>query len=295
MLENLEAEKTPEEFIDWMAIERVDGKTFDIGLYRHWVDPMIPFAQTIKPHAHGIVVTSATLRDSDGDTGWAAADARTGAPYMSNDIIRGAYESPFAYGDQTRVFVIDDVRKDSLDQVASAYKGLFEAAKGSALGLFTAISRLKAVHRHIAEDLEKSGIPLLAQHVDEMDIGSLIDIFRDDIPSCLLGTDAVRDGVDVPGESLRLIVFDRVPWPRPDIMHKARREHFGKKRYDDMITRLKLKQAYGRLIRRADDKGVFVILDSMLPSRLHNAFPKDVAIERLGLSQAIEKTRNFLI
>lgn len=37
-------------------------------------------------------------------------------------------------------------------------------------------------------------------------------MFRDDVHSCLLGTDAIRDGVDVPGEALRLIVFDRVPW-----------------------------------------------------------------------------------
>ena len=54
----------------------------------------------------------------------------------------------------------------------------------------------------------------------------------------VLGTDAVRDGVDVPGRSLRLIVFDRVPWPRPDILHRARRAAFGGRRYDDMLTRL---------------------------------------------------------
>lgn len=41
-----------------------------------------------------------------------------------------------------------------------------------------------------------------------------------------LGADAVRDGVDAPGDSLRLIVFDRVPWPRPDILHKARKSAF---------------------------------------------------------------------
>jgi len=52
------------------------------------------------------------------------------------------------------------------------------------------------------------------------------NIFRGEEQACLLGTDAVRDGVDVPGRSLRLIVFDRVPWPRPDILHRARREAF---------------------------------------------------------------------
>ncbi|MBT6985525.1 MAG: ATP-dependent DNA helicase, partial [Rhodospirillaceae bacterium] len=139
----------------------------------------------------------------------------------------------------------------------------------------------------------ESGIPLLAQHVDAMDTGTLVDIFRAEENTCLLGTDAVRDGVDVPGRSLRLIVFDRVPWPRPDILHRARKQNFGKG-YDDMIARLRLKQAYGRLLRRAEDKGVFVMLDGMLPTRLTTAFPDGVEIQRLGLAEAIEQTREFL-
>ena len=125
-------------------------------------------------------------------------------------------------------------------------------------------------------------------------MSTLIDIFRDVENSCLLGTDAVRDGVDVPGPSLRLCVFDKVPWPRPTILHKARREKFGKQTYDDLITRLRLKQAYGRLIRRQTDKGVFVMLDGATPTRLLSAFPEDVIIERLGLADAIRKTKDFL-
>jgi ATP-dependent DNA helicase DinG len=48
------------------------------------------------------------------------------------------------------------------------------------------------------------------------------------------------------------------------------------------------------LVRRADDKGVFVMLDSALPSRLHGAFPADAPIERVGLAQAIANVREFL-
>jgi len=134
----------------------------------------------------------------------------------------------------------------------------------------------------------------MAQHVDGMDTSTLVDIFRAEEDACLLGTDAIRDGVDVPGRSLRLIVFDRVPWPRPDILHKARRAAFGGARYDDMLTRLRLKQAFGRLVRRADDSGVFVLLDPQMPSRLTGAFPEGVAIERVGLKEAVERTAAFL-
>jgi ATP-dependent DNA helicase DinG len=61
-----------------------------------------------------------------------------------------------------------------------------------------------------------------------------------------------------------------------------------------MLTRLKLKQAYGRLIRRADDRGVFVMLDSRLPTRLCGAFPPGVPVERVGLADAVAATRAFL-
>jgi len=85
-----------------------------------------------------------------------------------------------------------------------------------------------------------------------------------------------------------------VPWPRPTILHRARREAFTETRYDDMIARLRLKQAFGRLIRRADDQGVFVMLDSRLPTRLLGAFPPGVKVERIGLAAAIAATRDFL-
>ena len=111
--------------------------------------------------------------------------------------------------------------------------------------------------------------------------------------------DAVRDGVDVPGRSLRLIVFDRVPWPRPDILHRARKAHWkaagaGANGYDDMLARLRLKQAYGRLIRRADDRGVFVMLDAAAPTRLFAALPDGVALQRVTLVEAIEQTAAFV-
>jgi ATP-dependent DNA helicase DinG len=296
MLEQLDKGEIIPEFVDWMEIERSDGRAVDVGLYRHHIDPMQPFAHSIRPHLHGMAVTSATLRDSDheGEAPCETARQRTGAKYLTNNDINLHYDSPFDYANRTKVFIINDVSKNDSAQLAGAYRALFRASGGSALGLFTAISRLRAVHGHIANDLESSGIPLYAQHVNDIDTGTLVDMFRDDVKSCLLGTDAIRDGVDVPGKSLQLIAFDRVPWPRPTILHKARRDAFGGRQYDEMLTRLKLKQAFGRLIRRADDKGVFVMLDGMLPSRLHNAFPKDVEIVKCSLSEAVSSIETFL-
>jgi ATP-dependent DNA helicase DinG len=264
-------------------------------MHRHWIDPTVPFAGTVAAPAHGVLVTSATLRDGTGDTetDWRSAEARTGARHLPSSV-RAAVPSPFAYEEQTRVFVVTDVRKDDLAQVAAAYRALFLAAGGGALGLFTAISRLRGVYDRIAAPLDEAGLQLYAQHVDRLNLPTLVDIFRAEQDSCLLGTDAVRDGVDVPGDSLRLIVFDRVPWPRPTILHRARRQAFGARAYDDMLTRLRIKQAYGRLVRRADDRGVFVLLDPMMPSRLGGAFPEGVEIVRQGLAETVAACRSFL-
>ena len=287
---------TPPEFVDWLGIERVDGRDRDLGLHRHWVDPTLPFHEAVTEPAQGVLVTSATLRDASGDedADWAAAEARTGARHARAAAARTAVPSPFDYPAQTRVLVVTDVNRNRPDDVAAAYRALFMAAGGGALGLFTAINRLRAVYQRLAAPLDQAGIELLAQHVDPMDTGTLIDIFRASEDACLLGTDAVRDGVDVPGRSLRLIVFDRVPWPRPDILHKARRQAFGGRAYEEMLTRLKLKQAYGRLVRRAGDRGVFVMLDRALPSRLSGAFPEWVEVMRMGLLDAVAETKEFL-
>ena len=258
---------------------------------------MQPFAAVMENHAHGIAITSATLRDkgvhADEDE-WASARIRTGARHFTAAPDLFAAASPYDYAAQTKIFIVTDVNKDDLDQVAAAYRVLFEAAGGGALGLFTAIQRLRAVQDRILVPLEDAGLTLYAQHVDAMDTGTLVDIFRDDTHACMLGTDAVRDGIDVPGESLRLLVYDRVPWPRPTILHKARREAFGGKAFDDLTTRLKLRQAYGRLIRRSSDRGVFVMLDRSLPSRLCSAFPEGVIVQRIGLAETAKTIHDFL-
>ncbi len=286
---------TPEQFVDWFTIERFGGRDRDIGMHRHWIDPSQPFAEAVLRPSHGVVITSATLRDNppDAPDDWRSAEVRTGAMHLALPAERVSLPSPFDYPDATRILVVRDVNRNRPNDVAAAYRELFLAAGGGGLGLFTAIQRLRAIHERIAKPLDEAGIPLLAQHVDAMDTGTLVDIFRAEENTCLLGTDAVRDGVDVPGRSLRLIVFDRVPWPRPDILHRARKKTFGKG-YDDLIARLRLKQAYGRLIRQNQDKGIFVMLDGMLPTRLTTAFPPGVEIQRLGLAEAIQETRNFL-
>ncbi|HXG81363.1 MAG TPA: helicase C-terminal domain-containing protein, partial [Sphingomicrobium sp.] len=238
--------------------------------------------------SHGVLVTSATLRGAEG---WPSAEARTGALHLPGPTGHFEAASPFDYASQAEVLIVTDVKQGDIAALAGAYARLIEAAEGGTLGLFTAIQRLRAVHARIADRLARAGLPLLAQHVDPIDTGTLVDIFRDDPRASLIGTDALRDGVDVPGESLRLVVMERVPWPRPTVLHAARRLAGGGSAYDDRVVRARLAQAFGRLIRRQGDRGLFVILSSALPSRLLTAFPPEVSVSRVPLDIALERVQ----
>jgi ATP-dependent DNA helicase DinG len=282
------------DFVDWFDATFMFGRIVDAACRRHWVDPTQPLTAAVIAPAHGVLVTSATLADPTLADPFALAEMRTGSARLPERPKTLRLASPFDYGANARAIVVTDVGRDDARQVGAAMRELFLAAGGGGLGLFTAIRRLRAVHELIAAPLAERGLALYAQHVDPLEIGALVDIFRAEADSCLLGTDAVRDGVDVPGRALRLLIFDRVPWPRPDLLHKARRGRFGGKTYDDSVARGRIAQAFGRLIRREDDRGVFVMLDAAAPTRLFSSLPGGLTVERMGLVEAIEATAAHL-
>jgi len=296
LMAEAEEDVRDDRFVEWFSMQYAHGQEFDVGLHSHWIDPTVPLAECVLGVADTVVVTSATLRDrrTDMPDDWRSAEMRTGAMHLPWPVRRVSFRSPFDYARNARILLVNDVGREDMDQLAAAFRELFLAAGGGALGLFTAISRLRAVHGRIIGPLAQAGIPLYAQHVDPMDTGTLVDLFRQQEDSCLLGTDAVRDGVDVPGPPLRLMVMDRVPWPRPTILERARKKAFGGQAWTDMMVRLKLRQAFGRLIRTQSDRGVFVMLDSRLASRFLTAFPENAPVLRLGLAEAIRETARFL-
>ena len=286
------------DFVDWLAVDRNDAREFDVGLHRRFLDPMQPFARVVLEPSHGVMLTSATLCDRSAEgPDWESAIARSGARHIEVAPQLASAESPFDYATRAEVLIVTDIKKGDLAGLAGAYARIIEECGGGVLGLFTAIRRLRAVHGRIADRLARAGLPLYAQHVDPIDTGTLVDIFRDDPHASLLGTDALRDGVDVPGQSLRCVILEQVPWPKPSILHRARRaaalrqaqDGRSGSAHDDRIIRARLSQAFGRLIRSRDDSGHFVVLSAAFPSRLLSAFPPGTPVTRLPLEQALQR------
>ena len=169
LLARIGGEADPE-FVDWLAVERIDGRELDVAIHRRWLDPTKPLAATVLAPADGVLVTSATLR---GGEEWAAAEARTGAAHLALPARAVRGRKPVRLCGCSEVLIVTDVKQGDIASLAGAYARLIEAANGGTLGLFTAIQRLKAVHARIADRLARAGLPLLAQHVDPIDAGTL--------------------------------------------------------------------------------------------------------------------------
>ena len=285
------------ETVEWLAIERFDGAETDIAVNRNWIDPGIPFAAAVAKPAHGLLVTSATLTDGEAepDLAWRAAEAATGLRHLPESPASARIPSPFDYAAQTRVLIVTDIPRDDIGQVAAAFAALMRASQGGALGLFTAIARLRAVHERIAPVLEADGLLAAgaACRCDvDRDAGRYLPRRGGFLPA------RHRRGARRGGRAGPLAAADRV---RPGAMaaprHPAPRAQAGVRRrairrpHHAAAAAAGLWQAGapGRRSRRLRRCST-----AHLPSRLLAAFPPGVPIRRLGLAEAVDETARFL-
>ena len=167
------------DFVDWLAVERVEGREYDVGLHRHWLDPTRPLAEAVLKPAHGVLVTSATLRGGGED--WANAEARTGAAHLGRAVRRFEADKPVRLCRQQRGA---DRHRRQEGRHRRARRRLCAADRGGARAARSACSpRSSGCARSTPASPTGSpapGLPLYAQHVDPIDTGTLVDIFRDD-------------------------------------------------------------------------------------------------------------------
>ena len=143
------------------------------------------------------------------------------------------------------------------------------AADGGAMALMTARARLERVRDHARPVLASEGIELLAQ--GDASAAALVDRMRAERTACLLGLRSFWEGVDVPGDALRLLLIEKIPFdPVGDPIVSARKgllELHGKDPFAHYLVpraAIGFAQGTGRLIRTADDIGVTVVLDNRM-------------------------------
>ncbi|EYR64183.1 DNA helicase [Actinotalea ferrariae CF5-4] len=186
--------------------------------------------------------------------------------------------SPFDYPRQGILYVArhlpppgrDGLGPAQLDEIAE----LVEAAGGATLGLF---SSRRAAQTAAEEMRRRLDVPVLCQGDDQLP--TLVRRFAEDETSCLFGTLSLWQGVDVPGPACRLVIIDRVPFPRPDDPVKAARteavQSAGGNGFMTVAAThaaLLLAQGAGRLVRSGTDRGMVAVLDPRLVTARYGAF-----------------------
>ena len=204
-----------------------------------------------------VVLTSATITPG--------LARRLGAPVGGVDEIDVG--SPFDYPANALLYCaahLPDRRSPAAEAaIHEELAALIGAAGGRTLALFTshgAMTRAAAALRGV--------IPFTLLVQGELAKPALVSRFAKEHAACLFATMGFWQGVDVPGETLSLVVIDRIPFPRPDDpLIEARRERAGRAAFlmiDVPRAATMLAQGAGRLIRSASDRGVVAVLDPRL-------------------------------
>ncbi len=181
--------------------------------------------------------------------------------------------SPFDYSQAALIYVPTDMPEPNTAgyqrALEQAIVDLCKASQGRALILFTSHSAVRTTYRAIQRPLEDAGIMVLGHNID----GSrkqLLERFKNNPRTVLLGTSSFWEGIDVVGDALSVLVIAKLPFAVPsDPVFAARAEGFEDSfsQYSVPNAILRFKQGFGRLIRSRGDRGVVALLDRRIVSK----------------------------
>jgi ATP-dependent DNA helicase DinG len=213
------------------------------------------------------ILTSATLSVNND---FSYIKSRLGIGDWADELQVG---SPFDFAQAATLYIPTDVPEPGAPgyqkSVESTMVELFRATRGRALALFTSHSQLQSTYRAITRPLEEDEIVVIAQNLD----GSrrqVLETFKTQERTVLLGTRSFWEGIDVVGEALSCLVIARLPFSVPsDPIFAARSETFEDSfaQYAVPEAVLRFRQGFGRLIRSKKDRGIVVVLDRRVLSK----------------------------
>ena len=241
------------------------------------------FNDKLYNRVDSIIFTSATMAIRDK---FKYFSGRMGLDLLEEGFVQELIvQSPFDYKKQTMVLVAG-VLPDPKDKFFSAQsieiiKNAVEVSRAGTMVLFTAYKNLNEVYEVLSEPFYNDDILLLAQGKG-IGRSAMLKEFREHRNSVLLGTNSFWEGVDVPGESLELLILYKLPFMVPsEPIVEAFLEKLEAEGKDSFLhymlpnALLKYRQGFGRLIRHKTDRGVVLVLDNRILTKRYGQFFKD--------------------
>jgi ATP-dependent DNA helicase DinG len=287
-------------------IERKKGNS---GSWAVFTKSPLDMSQTLKESVFApnktVVCVSATLT-VNGDFGYWAG--RCGINALENRIpLSGVFPSPFPYSSAVLLASPTDCplpdEEGYQNFVDKAVKELASVSGGSALILFTSYESLRSAYSSSYPELERLGIRCLKQGDD--DRTRLLQTFLSDTGSCLFATSSFWEGVDAPGDTLRMVIICRLPFRTPgDPVFEARCEALQKSGGNPFMELslphavMKFKQGFGRLMRRSADHGIVAVLDARIIKKQYGSIFRNSLPETLTsfceFESILRNIENFL-
>ena len=216
----------------------------------------------------GVTCTSATLTVADRFNFFRA---RTGLSHGEEVT----FPSPFDHAKQAVLGLPRDLpppnHPDFMRNSTEVILGAIEASDG---GAFVLCTSYRAVEHYAAALRRRGGRTVLAQGHGSRH--RLLQRFKEERRSVLVGTDSFWEGVSVKGDALRLVIIPRLPFRVPtEPLLQARHERIQQRGFDPFRAYalpeavIKLRQGYGRLIRGHRDRGAVVLLDRRIHDRAY--------------------------
>lgn len=235
-----------------------------------------PLAEWVYDKMESVVMTSATLAVRKQ---FSYCKTRIGLDLVPEARIADVLlDSPFDFRNQALMCVPTDGpppnAPDHLERLVPDIRTILNITRGHAFVLFTSFRAMDYAHDILEPELRARGIKTLCQGKDSR--SRLLGMFRDDPSSVLFATDSFWEGVDVAGEALQCVVLTRLPFrvPTEPILEARAQaiEQAGGNAFMDLSVPqavIKLRQGFGRLIRRKTDWGSVVILDNRIVTKYY--------------------------
>lgn len=196
--------------------------------------------------------------------------SRVGLPEEMETLI---LSSPFDYLRQALVCLpqgLPEPGDPGFDEMLAGVLGDVAAGIGGrTLALFTSHRQLRDIYDALKYRHDLDEVLILGQGIDGQR-RQVLKAFTESDRAVLLGTSSFWEGIDVPGDRLSCVVMARLPFPVPtEPVFAARAEQVADpfRGYALPMAALRLKQGFGRLIRRATDRGAVVVLDPRISTR----------------------------